>query len=36
MLGIGFSDKTKDRKQHHLTDFVYPSFEKNIKIEELK
>lgn len=36
MLGIGFSDSTKDRKQHHLTDFVYPSFKKNIKIEEMR
>lgn len=35
MLGIGFPDLTKDRKKHHLLDFEYPTFDKNIKVEEM-
>lgn len=36
ILGIGFPDETKKRTQHHFTDFVYPSFDKTVQIEEIK
>lgn len=36
IIGIGHPDETKKRTQHHLTDFIYPSFDKIIKIDEIK
>ena len=36
MLGIGFPNSTKDRRKHHLIDFTYPTFDKNMKVEYIK
>ena len=37
ILGIGHADEKKDRKEHHLNKgFLYPSFNKNVNIRELK
>jgi len=35
IVGIGYPDETKDRRQHHLDDFIYPSFDKKINIKEI-
>ena len=38
IIGIGFEDKTKDRKVHHIDDsFTYPAIPKeDIKVTYLK
>ena len=33
LIGIGYPDKTKDRKEHHLDpSYIFPSYDKEIKI----
>ena len=34
IIGIGHSDKNRNRQEHHLNaDYIYPSFDKNIEIK---
>lgn len=33
MMGVGYPDKTKNRRQHHTEDFVFPTLKKNKNIE---
>jgi len=36
MMGIGYGDKTRSRKEHHTDpSFMFPSFKKNIKVERV-
>ena len=34
IIGIGYSDDNRNRQEHHLnSDYIYPSFDKNIEIK---
>ncbi len=36
MMGVGYGDKTRLRKEHHLNpNFTFPSFKKNIKVQRV-
>ena len=36
IVGIGYPDKTRDRKEHHLDfNYIFPSYSKDIKIKEI-
>ena len=37
LIGIGYADETKDRKQHMFNNYVFPSYseEKNIEVKKL-
>jgi len=36
MMGVGYGDKTRLRKEHHLDpSFTFPSFKKNIKVQRV-
>ena len=34
LMGVGIADKTRDRREHHTEDFVFPSL-KGLKILKL-
>ena len=37
ILGIGYPDKTKDRREHHLDpSYIFPTFNKDIKIQVIE
>jgi len=37
LMGIGYPDKTRDRKEHHLDpSYIFPSYDKEIKIQVIK
>ena len=33
LMGVGYADKTRDRREHHTEDFVFPTLKKNKNIE---
>ena len=36
LMGIGYGDKTRERKEHHNDpSFIFPSFNKNIKVQRV-
>ena len=35
-MGIGYPDKTKNRRIEQDSDFVFPSFKKEIKVEYIE
>ncbi len=33
LMGVGYADKTRDRREHHIEDFMFPTLKKNKDIE---
>lgn len=35
MMGVGFKDETRNRREHHKDDFVFPTFTKKIEVIDI-
>lgn len=35
MMGVGFKDETRNRREHHKEDFVFPTFTKKIEVIDI-
>lgn len=35
LMGVGFKDTTRSRREHHKEDFVFPTFKKNMEVKRI-